>query len=150
MLNSPILGYGDTRHAIGSAQSIAIGKKASCRSCGNSTIGGNGQFWLLLISTGILGTALYCAFFGYGIWRYRHDHTPYGMAGLLVLELSFVLMLVYATVGPVINFMMLSYVLLWRNDREMRRGGTPEEEEGGKDSAWAGPRPRAVTTGTQA
>jgi hypothetical protein len=150
VLNSPILGYGDTRHAIGSAQSITIGKKASCRNCGNSTIGGNGQFWLLMISTGVLGTALYCAFFGYGIWRYRRDHTPYGMAGVLVLELSFVFMLVYATVGPVINFMMLSYALLWRNDREMRRGGTPEEEEGGENSAQAGLRPRAVTAGVQA
>src|SRR5262249_56517325 len=85
VLNSPILGYGDTRHAIGSAQSIAIGKKASCRNCGNSTIGGNGQFWLLMISTGVLGTALYCAFFGYGIWRYRRGHTPFRRAGLLAV-----------------------------------------------------------------
>jgi hypothetical protein len=129
VLTSPVLGYGDTRHAIGSAQSIAIGKNANCRSCGNSTIGGNGQFWLLLITTGIGGTLLYCSFFAYGAWRYRHDPTPYGMAGVLVLLVSFVFMMVYSTVGPTINFMMLAYVLLWRNDRELRRAGQPSEDD---------------------
>jgi len=120
-LSSPLIGYGDTRHEQGSTNSIAVGKTLKCLSCGSRDIGGNGQLWMLLISEGFLGAALYCAFFGYGIWRYWRDPTPYGMAGVLVLILGFPFMIVYVAVGPPLAWTMLSYALLWKNDRERQK-----------------------------
>lgn len=123
-LSSPLLGYGDTRHQIGSGQSIAIGRTANCARCGNQTIGGNGQLWLLFITAGFLGAFFYTAFFAYSAWRYRRDTTPYGMVGVMILLLGFVFMLVYDADNPTLYFMMLCVAMLWRNDMAMRREGT--------------------------
>jgi O-antigen/teichoic acid export membrane protein len=123
---SPLIGYGDTRHEQGSVQSVAVGRTASCGTCGNGTIGANGQLWLLLICDGFLGTAFYLGFFAFGCWRYRRDKTPYGLAGVLVLLLSFVFMIAYPAVGLPLGFTMLAYVMLWRNERALlERPGMP-------------------------
>lgn len=119
-ISSPIIGYGDTRHQQGSVNSIAVGKSANCSQCGNVTIGGNGQLWLLLITTGFLGTALYVGFFAFGAWRFRRDLSPYGLAGVLVLLLSFVFMVAYTAGGAPLTFTMLAYALLWKNDGFLR------------------------------
>jgi hypothetical protein len=119
-LASPIVGWGDTRHQAGSGQSIAIGSTANCKKCGSKSLGGDGTVQNLLITTGLVGLALYVGFFAYGFWRYRRDPTPYGIAGELVLLLGFVFMFVYNANGPPLAFTMLSYALLWRNDRERR------------------------------
>jgi hypothetical protein len=118
--SSPLIGYGGTRHQRGSVQSVTVGRSAKCPACGNGTVGGNGQLWLLLVSTGFVGTGLYLGFFAYGCWRYRHDRTPYGLAGVLVLLLGFVFMVSYTATGPPLGFTMLGYALLWRNDRDQR------------------------------
>ncbi len=128
-LSSPIIGYGDTRHEQGSTNSIAVGKTAKCHSCGSRDIGGNGQLWMLLITAGFLGAALYCAFFAYGIWRYWRDPTPYGLVGVLVLILSFPFMIVYIAVGPPLIFTMLALALLWKNDRERQKEAAEAAEE---------------------
>lgn len=119
-LASPIIGYGDTRHQRGSDTSIAIGRTAKCPSCGETSVGNNGQVWLLFICNGFVGAALYLGFFGYGIWRYRRDKTPYGLAGVLVLLLTFVFMISYDAVGAPLGFTMLAYAMLWRNDMARR------------------------------
>ena len=148
-LKSPMLGYGDTRHAMGSQASIALGRTAvggGCSQCGNADVGVNGQFWLLLYANGIPAAILYCAFFGYACWYYRRDGTPYGVAGILILLLSFVFMWVYTQLGPPLSFMMLAFSLLWKNDR-VRRGldGPPEKTEGAavQENRWR----RAITAG---
>jgi hypothetical protein len=115
--SSPLIGYGDTRHELGSTNSIAVGKTKKCHACGSRDIGGNGQFWMMLITSGFLGAALYCSFFLYGIWRYWRDPTPYGLVGVLVFILGFPFMIVYIAVGPPLAFTMLAYALLWKNDR---------------------------------
>lgn len=134
-LASPILGYGDTRREQGGSNSIAVGKSVNCPDCGNNSIGSHGQLWLLLISNGFVGTIFYLAFFGYGIWVFRRDKTPYGLAGVLVLLLSFVFSFVYEAVGPTLSFVMLAYVLLWRNDmcrrEELAAAGTDESAAAG-------------------
>ena len=117
---SPILGFGSTRRTQGGTNSIAVGKSASCPSCGNNSVGAHGQLWLLIFANGFLGAIFYCGFFGYGIWQFRRDKTPYGYAGILVLLLSFVFSFVYLAVGPTLIFMMLSLALLWRNDTYRR------------------------------
>jgi polysaccharide biosynthesis protein PslJ len=146
-LASPIIGWGDTRHQIGSAQGITVGRSAKCDSCGQQTIGGNGQGQLLLITTGLLGTLLYIGFFLYGTWRYRRDRSPYGLAGELVLLLGFVFMWVYDAVGPTLTFTVIAYVVLWRNDRERNRASLAAGEPAG-DAARLTVGTRAITAGT--
>jgi hypothetical protein len=126
-LVSPIIGFGDTRHEIGSTKSIAIGKTANCKDCGNAVVGGHGQLWLLLIANGFAGAFCYVAFFVNGTWRYRRDKTAYGIAGELVLLLGFVFMVVYEAVGSGLMFTMIAYALLWKNDRELRLGAAAAE-----------------------
>jgi hypothetical protein len=122
--HSPILGYGSTRNTLGSAQSISVGKSATCQLCGNSTIGSNGQFWLVLISQGYVGAILYVWFFIAAAWRYRRDKSAIGMGGVLVLLQSFVYMLVYnALIVPLVLY-MLSVALMWRNDMQSTSGST--------------------------
>jgi hypothetical protein len=118
---SPLIGYGDTRHPQGSIQSVTVGRSAKCPACGGGTIGANGQLWLLLICSGLLGAALYMSFFAYGIWRYRRDTTAYGLAGVLVLLLSFVFMIAYDAAGVPLAITMLAYAMLWRNERAIRQ-----------------------------
>jgi O-antigen/teichoic acid export membrane protein len=119
-LASPLIGYGDSRHMQGSPQSIAVGPTADCITCGQLAAGSTGQLWLLLVADGFGGTVLYLAFFAYGVWRYRRDTSPYGIAGVLVLLLSFVYMFAYVSVVAPLAFTMLAYALLWRNDQWMR------------------------------
>jgi hypothetical protein len=69
-LASPVLGYGDTQQETGSPSSITVGPTNNCANCGQNAIGGNGQLWMLLICNGIIGAALYLAFFAFGCWRY--------------------------------------------------------------------------------
>jgi hypothetical protein len=117
---APFIGFGDTRHQQGSAHSIAIGKTSSCAQCGEYAIGSNGQLYLLQICSGWLGAGLYFAFFGYLCWRFRRDKSPYGMAGLLTIGLSFLYMFTYVAVTAPLEFTMVMVALLWKNDRWLR------------------------------
>ncbi len=139
-LASPVLGYGDTRQEIGSPSSIAIGPTAHCGNCGQTPVGGNGQLWMLLICNGIMGAALYLGFFAFGCWRYRRDTSPYGLAGVLVLLLSFVYMFTYVAVIAPLGFTMLAYALLWRSDQARRSvaGRPPRAAIAPADRANAG------------
>ena len=112
---SPIVGFGDTRQERGSPTSIAVGPSPKCPSCGQLAVGSTGQLWLLFVCNGFVGAALYLGFFGYGIWRFRRDRTPYGLAGELVLLLSFLYMFTYDAVGAPLGFTVLAYALLWKN-----------------------------------
>jgi hypothetical protein len=122
---SPILGYGDTRREVGSPSSIAVGPTPNCPACGQAPVGSNGQLWLLLICVGFPGTAFYLGFFAYGGWRYRRDLSAYGMAGVLVLLLTFVFMTTYVAIGPPLTCTMLAYALLWKNDQHRRATAGP-------------------------
>jgi hypothetical protein len=116
--SSPVLGFGTTRAALGSSNSIAVGRGSSCPRCGNAPLGSNGQLWAVLISQGYLGTVLYVGFFLRSMWAYRRDQSPIGDAGLLVLFLSLWFMLVYNALTMPLIFCFLSIALLWRNSRE--------------------------------
>ena len=122
-LASPVIGYGDTRQERGSPSSIAVGPSVKCPSCGQLAVGSTGQLWLLLICNGIVGAALYVSFFGYGMWRFRHDYSPYGLAAGLALLLSFWYLIAYDATGAPLGFTMLAYAVAWKND--FLRAGTP-------------------------
>ena len=109
---SPVIGYGSTRNTIGGRNSIAVGESSECERCGNFTVGGNGQFWQLMYAHGAAGTLAYLAFFGYGLWRFRRDRTPVGIAGSAAIVSSFSVLLWYNSLATPLVFMFLSYALL--------------------------------------
>lgn len=115
MLGSPLIGYGSTRNTAGGRNSIAVGQTAACPRCGNFTIGGNGQLWQLLYAHGLIGTLSYFGFFGYGLWRYRRDHTAIGLAASAALVSSFAAALWYNSLVTPLAFTFLAYAALWRN-----------------------------------
>jgi hypothetical protein len=116
--SSPVVGYGGTRTTVGGRNSIAVGERAGCERCGNFTVGGNGQLWQLLYSYGAVGTVGYLGFFGYGLWRFRRDRSPVGVAAGAAIVTSFSAMLWYNSLVTPLAFMFLAYALLWRNDSE--------------------------------
>ena len=132
---SPLLGFGDTRHQAGSASSIAVGPTANCTMCGQYPIGSNGQLYLLLVCNGWAGTILFLGFFARLGWRYRRDKTPYGMAGVLVILLSFLYMFTYVAVTAPLEFTMLAVALLWRNDQWLRQAAQEAQPAQGAQSA---------------
>jgi hypothetical protein len=121
-LASPIIGYGDTRQERGSASSIAIGPSPECPDCGQQAVGSTGQLWLNIVVSGFTGAILYAAFFGFALWRYRRDRSPYAIAGSLVILLGFVYMFAYDAVPAPLGFTMLAYGLMWRNSDDQQRG----------------------------
>lgn len=114
---SPVIGFGSTRRAYGSAASIAVGQSSDCPQCGNASIGMNGYFYLLLVSTGYVGAAL---FFGLGavqLWRARRLHSPTGIAASIVLIMSAFYGFFYdASTWLVVPFVTLG--LLWRESNQ--------------------------------
>ena len=111
---SPLIGFGSTRTTIGGRNSITVGESHDCERCGNFTVGGNGQLWQLVFAHGLIGTIGYLGFFGYGIWRFRRDRSPTGIAGGCALVGSFAAMLWYNALVTPLAFMFLAYALLWR------------------------------------
>lgn len=116
--HSPVIGLGITRAALGSSNSIAVGKSSSCPLCGNQTLGSTGQFWAVLISQGYVGALLYLGFFLRSMWIYRRDRSPIGDAGLLAIFLSLWFSLVYNALVMPLVLTFLSVALLWRNHQE--------------------------------
>jgi hypothetical protein len=78
-------------------------------------VGSTGHLWLLLISQGLVGTALYIGFFVRSLWAYRHDHSPVGIAGTLVILMSLFYLTVYSALNMPLLIVLLSVGLLWRN-----------------------------------
>ncbi|NUO55983.1 MAG: hypothetical protein HOV71_08505 [Hamadaea sp.] len=111
---SPLVGFGSTRNTLGGRQSIAVGESAACERCGNFTVGGNGQLWQLLFAHGAVGAVGYLGFFGYGLWRFRRDRTPIGIAGQAAIVGTFVAMFWYNSLVTPLAFTFLAYALLWR------------------------------------
>jgi hypothetical protein len=115
---SPVIGYGSTRTTVGGRNSITVGESAGCERCGNFTVGGNGQLWQLMFAHGTVGTVSYLGFFVYGLWRFRRDRSPIGIAASAAIVSSFSAMLWYNAIPTPLAFMFLAYALLWRNELE--------------------------------
>lgn len=124
LTESPVLGFGSTRKAIGSGDSIAIGPTHDCPRCGGRTLGGNGQLWQVLFAHGLAGAVTYIGFFCAVLWRFRRDHSAIGIVGSVVMLLSLTSMFYYnALVAPAV-LTMLVYALMWRNLRDRAVEGT--------------------------
>ncbi len=117
---SPLIGFGGQAGVIGSRRSIAIGPTPNCPQCGNLTIGGDGQMWLLLITEGFAGAGLYVLFFTRFAWRYRRDISPVGTAGLMMVPSALWFMTVYPATDLPLVIMFVGMGLWWRNSLEQR------------------------------
>jgi O-antigen ligase len=113
---SPVIGFGSTRNTEGGRNSITVGSSADCPHCGNFTIGGNGQLWQVIYAHGLVGTVAYFGFFLYGLWRFRRDRTPIGLAGSTAIVASLVAALWYNSLVTPLAFALLAYAALWRNE----------------------------------
>ncbi len=114
-VHSPIIGFGNTRNAHGNHRSITTGKTQWCRECAHPPLGSDGQLWLLLISQGFTGAALYVAFYLGAIRRHWRDRTPIGQAGVLVMILALFYMFIYDGLVTALIMYLISFALLWRN-----------------------------------
>jgi hypothetical protein len=112
---SPLIGYGNTRNAMGNHQTITTGKTDWCPTCGHPPLGGDGQLWHLMITQGFAGAALYVAFFTGAVRRHWSDRSPIGMAGVLVMILTLLYMFVYDGLVTPLSLYLISFALLWRN-----------------------------------
>ncbi|SDX86544.1 Chromosome partitioning ATPase, Mrp family, contains Fe-S cluster [Modestobacter sp. DSM 44400] len=121
--HSPVLGFGSTRAALGSSNSIAIGASDKCPRCGNPTLGSNGQIWLVLVAQGYVGAALFVGFFLRSLWAYRRNRTPIGDAGLLACALPLFFMFVYNSLTMPLVVAFLSIAALWRGQCASRATG---------------------------
>lgn len=92
---SPVLGYGSTRSQLGSHETIAVGKSASCPKCGNMALGTNGQLWFAGVGQGFVGAGFFALFHVAVLWYYRRLRSPLGLAALTSCVGALVFMLVY-------------------------------------------------------
>ncbi|WP_214325915.1 hypothetical protein [Nonomuraea sediminis] len=113
--HSPIIGYGNTRNAMGNHRTITTGKTEWCTGCGHPPLGSDGQLWLLIITQGFAGAALYVGFFLGAIKRHWRDRSPIGLAGVLVMILVLLYMFVYDGLVTPLSLYLISFALLWRN-----------------------------------
>jgi hypothetical protein len=118
---SPVIGFGSTRDVQGNFVSIAAGATAQCPKCSPPPLGTQGQLWLLLFATGLVGTLLYLGFMLIQAWAHIRLTSPTAIAGLCVLVCQFVTMPVYGAVGPGLFLGMIAVGLLWR-ERAERHG----------------------------
>jgi hypothetical protein len=113
-LRSPVLGWGGTRKAVGSAQSIAIGPSPQCPSCGGISIGSTGQLWSVVFEQGVVGLILYLGYFVMTLWRQRGDRTLIGCGTRLVVILSLFYLFFYSNLPAALAITMLSIGATWR------------------------------------
>jgi O-antigen ligase len=115
-VDSPVIGYGSTRAAQGSSTSIAVGKSVDCQQCGNISIGINGYFFMLLMSTGWVGAFLFISFGVVQVWRVRGDPSPIVAAGIAVILLTGF----YGVAYDISSWMLVPLVtlgILWRESQ---------------------------------
>lgn len=113
--HSPVIGFGNTRNALGNHRTITTGKTEWCGECGHPPLGSDGQLWLLIITQGFVGAALYVAFFAGATFRHWRDRSPIGLAGVLVMLLVLFYMFVYDGLVTPLSLYLISFALLWRN-----------------------------------
>jgi len=114
-LASPIMGWGGTRKATGSAQSIAVGPSAACPKCGSAPIGSTGQIWEVMFDEGFVGVILYVGFFLMIWWQLRRDRSAIGAAARLVVWLALLYTVFYNNLPVALTLVMISIAMSWRN-----------------------------------
>jgi hypothetical protein len=111
---SPVIGLGSTRNVQGNFNTIAGGARAECPRCSPPALGTQGQLWLVVFSQGVVGLALYLAFFGLMFWRHLRLRTAAVTAALTTMVASLVTMPVYNSLGTGLMVTMVAVGVLVR------------------------------------
>jgi hypothetical protein len=109
---SPVIGLGNTRYVQGNFSTIAGGATALCPRCRPPALGTQGQLWLVLYSQGLLGLALFAAFFGVLFFTYLRQRTAAVTLGLSVILASAVTSPFYNSLGTGLMVVMIAVGLL--------------------------------------
>lgn len=111
---SPVLGYGETRTVSGSFSSIAGGETPDCHQCAAPTLGTQGFFWRLILTTGFLGTLLYFMFLAAQLVTFWSARDPVAVIGCLVICMSVVFAFVYDSLEAPLFTMFMAIGLMNR------------------------------------
>ncbi|MEQ7123821.1 hypothetical protein ABN034_04800 [Actinopolymorpha sp. B11F2] len=127
---SPLLGFGSTREVQGSFFSIAGGATPECPACKPPPLGTQGQLWLVVFSQGIVGLALFLAFFCRQFLAHWRKRTPLAIAGCCVLAFFGIELFVYDTFDAPMVTVMITLGLLARGvpsaaQEPNQAGGSP-------------------------
>lgn len=112
---SPVVGLGSTRNVEGSFYSIAGGDTSACSLCSPPALGTQGQFWLIIFSTGIGGLLFYLVFMALNLGRSIRRDTPLATVALAVLTMHLTTMFVYDVIGIELVTIFAAIGLLWRD-----------------------------------
>jgi len=77
-------------------------------------VGTQGQFWLVLVSTGIPGLVFFLWWFGYAFWKSRGGGSPVRFWANVSLFMLFYQMWVYGFLPAQIHVLMIAAALAWR------------------------------------
>ena len=99
--SSPLFGYGSPR-------------ASTSATAGNTHVGTQGQFWLVLFSHGIPGMIFYLGFFAFTCLHALRRRSMQELAWNAVLVISFVEMMVYDFMPMALYVVMIAGALLWR------------------------------------
>lgn len=111
---SPVIGFGTTRDVEGNFNSIAGGETDRCPACSPPPLGTQGQLWLVLFGSGVVGLVLYCAFFVSQFLRHVRSRSPYSLAAQCTLIALLVTMPVYNAAGPAILVALVAVGIMAR------------------------------------
>ena len=132
---SPVVGLGSTRNVQGSFYSIAGGDTADCSLCSPPALGTQGQFWLVIYSTGLGGTLFYLGFLALNLYRGARRDSPLGSIAFTVLVIQLATMFVYDGIGVELITTFGALGLLWRDlgGRSATSGSRRDTGEAARD-----------------
>lgn len=117
---SPVVGFGTTRRVQGSFNSIAQGSTPQCRLCSPPALGTQGQLWTVTFSFGLVGAALFLAFFCYHFFRRLASRSAADTTALTVLLVYLATLPIYDFNYPGMIAVMAAVSILDRSGRNAR------------------------------
>lgn len=112
---SPVLGFGSTRDVQGSFSSIAGGATVDCSACSVPPLGTQGQLWLVIFTTGLVGAALFLTWLVLLLSTCWRATTTNQTLCLAVLVAFIAQLAVYDTLGVPLFTVMLAAGLVLRD-----------------------------------
>lgn len=113
---SPLVGYGTTRTMQGSFNSLAGGETEQCHQCAAPPLGTQGFMWRLVLTTGLVGTALCLSFFILQFLRRARGPAPLDVTTCTVLLIAVLCFFVYDSLGSAMFTAMIAVGLMARAD----------------------------------
>lgn len=111
---SPVVGFGSTRDVQGGFSSIAGADTPDCSACGVPPLGTQGHLWGVLFGQGLVGAALFVAFFAVVVSRCWRCRTRTETVCTFVMVFFGFQVLVYDTLGMPLLTVMIAAGLVAR------------------------------------